>query len=226
MSQRRIGPKVGPKVNGNRVIDLHAMAQDPAMVALARARQALVEWGPWEELDITDAPPELGLDRAVRNARCCVYLRGVTSDTFCAVDRETDKVIPVPILHLAVIPHQGLPDMSWEDLQRIKNEMAGEKCLTLELYPEEERRLDMPERHLWAFPPGFRLSLGFTAMQQHVDPAGEAIEGETVAPPTALSENVRDALGLPSAVEDQASEAQAADELAALRASMVKRDVK
>lgn len=50
----------------------------------------------------------------------------------------------------------------WRELQRVKNELCGPECEALELYPAEGRLHDSADQfHLWVFPAGLRLPLGF-----------------------------------------------------------------
>lgn len=51
----------------------------------------------------------------------------------------------------------------WRDLQRIKNELAGEEVEAVELFPAESRLVDTANQTwLWCFPPGGYLPLGFS----------------------------------------------------------------
>lgn len=52
----------------------------------------------------------------------------------------------------------------WRHFQRIKNELVGEECEAVELYPAEGRKVDMSNKyHLWCCTdPTFRFPLGFT----------------------------------------------------------------
>lgn len=50
----------------------------------------------------------------------------------------------------------------WRELQRIKNELCGEECEAVEIYPAESRLHDSADQyHLWVFPKGERIPLGF-----------------------------------------------------------------
>lgn len=50
----------------------------------------------------------------------------------------------------------------WRELQRIKNEICGEQCDAIELYPAESRRHDTADQfHLWVLEPGVILPVGF-----------------------------------------------------------------
>jgi hypothetical protein len=50
----------------------------------------------------------------------------------------------------------------WRDLQRIKNDIAGEDAEAVELFPTEKRLVDTANQQwLWVLPPGKRFPFGF-----------------------------------------------------------------
>lgn len=67
------------------------------------------------------------------------------------------------IVHLSIkrLDKEAVHD--WRDFQRIKNELVGEECDGLELYPAESRRIDAANQyHLWVVKdPKVRLPVGF-----------------------------------------------------------------
>lgn len=64
--------------------------------------------------------------------------------------------------HISLRRNDRKPTMPWRDLQRIKNELAGENTEAIELYPAEERVVDCAnQRHLWVWPPGERIEIGW-----------------------------------------------------------------
>jgi len=49
----------------------------------------------------------------------------------------------------------------WDDLQRIKNELAGEDRTAIEVFPTVSDLVDKaPMRHLWVLPSGYALPFG------------------------------------------------------------------
>ena len=56
------------------------------------------------------------------------------------------------------------PIHDWRDLQRIKNDVVGEECEAMEIYPAESRLMDTANQyHLFAFTnPKNRIPVGFT----------------------------------------------------------------
>jgi len=68
------------------------------------------------------------------------------------------------IVQLNIRRRDGKPIFrDWRHFQRIKNEIVGEECEGLELYPAESRLVDTSNKyHLWCFTdPTFRVPLGF-----------------------------------------------------------------
>jgi len=65
------------------------------------------------------------------------------------------------IIHLAVERLDKKPIRKWADLQRIKNEIAGDNIEGCELFPSEKRRLDNNKIHLWCLPPDQVFPFGF-----------------------------------------------------------------
>ena len=65
--------------------------------------------------------------------------------------------------HLSIKRIDQQPVHDWRDLQRIKNQLLGEQCEAVEIYPAEERRVDAANQyHLWgSTDPTYRLGLGF-----------------------------------------------------------------
>lgn len=66
------------------------------------------------------------------------------------------------LVHLSIRRNDRLPVTDWRHKQKIKNELAGEDCEAVELYPAEDRLVDTSNQfHLWCFPPGFRVPVGY-----------------------------------------------------------------
>jgi hypothetical protein len=63
---------------------------------------------------------------------------------------------------LSIKRHDRQPIMPWRHMQQMKNEVCGPEREGIELYPAESRLADNAnEYHLWVFPEGYRLPLGF-----------------------------------------------------------------
>jgi hypothetical protein len=65
------------------------------------------------------------------------------------------------VMHLSVKTHDKAPRHDWRDLQRIKNELAGEAFDAVEVYPAESKLVDTSNQyHLFVFS-AYRLPFGF-----------------------------------------------------------------
>lgn len=66
-------------------------------------------------------------------------------------------------MHLNIRRRDGSHDTrDWRHFQEIKNQLAGPECEAIELYPAESRKVDTSNKfHLWCFPPGERLPIGW-----------------------------------------------------------------
>ncbi len=64
-------------------------------------------------------------------------------------------------LHIAIKRVDGQPIVaSWDVLQAIKNDIAGQEAYAVEVFPEVDRTVyEENMRHLWVFPEGERLDL-------------------------------------------------------------------
>lgn len=76
------------------------------------------------------------------------------------------------LVHLNIRRRDGAHDIrDWRHFQRIKNELIGEECEAIELYPAESRLVDTSNKfHLWAIAdPKFRFPIGFDDRQVQDD---------------------------------------------------------
>ncbi len=78
----------------------------------------------------------------------------------------------------------------WRDLQRIKNELVGPECDAIEIYPAESRLHDAADQwHLWVFPEGAPLPIGFLeryVSESHPGPTGSQRKFDRDAKPDDL----------------------------------------
>jgi hypothetical protein len=68
------------------------------------------------------------------------------------------------LIHLNIRRRDGGPILrDWRHFQQIKNELIGEECEAVELYPAESRLVDTSNKfHLWGIvDPNYRFPLGF-----------------------------------------------------------------
>lgn len=87
------------------------------------------------------------------------------------------------LVHLSIKRRDKAPIEDWRDMQRIKNELVGEECEGVELYPAESRLVDSANQyHLWVVDdPEFRWPVGFQERFVHdgngnTDPENGAIQ--------------------------------------------------
>jgi hypothetical protein len=65
------------------------------------------------------------------------------------------------MITLGIASHDGCARHDWRDFQAIKNQLAGEECEAVELFPAESRLLDPSNYYtLWCFPGVKRLRIG------------------------------------------------------------------
>ena len=69
------------------------------------------------------------------------------------------------IVHLSIKRRDRKPVHAWRDLQEIKNQIVGEECEGIELYPAESRKVDTAcQYHLWVITDTeYRFPLGFNS---------------------------------------------------------------
>lgn len=114
--------------------------------AEARARSS-GDWGPWEKFEFPHGTVGAGWSRhftAVHKNRVFSVLDGTRQDG---------------TRHLAVTSlSQERP--SWWEMQRIKNEIAGEDATAIEVYPPQSEAVDGADMfHIWVLPSGLTFGL-------------------------------------------------------------------
>jgi len=92
--------------------------------------------------------------------------------------REDGKEGFVNLVHLSIKRIDRKPVHDWRDLQRIKNQLLGEECEAMELYPAESRLVDTANQyHLWGYDdPKLRAPFGFPGPRV-VDDTAPAVTG-------------------------------------------------
>ena len=133
-----------------------------------------VPWTPFERCEIPTGgvhdvdPPDLLLINS--RYQVAVYVRG--------------NLEPFgPIVHLSFKVHDRQAHHDWRDIQRLKNEICGDECDAVEIYPAESKLVDGANQyHLFVFgtykiPFGFQERLvsdeGWEKSQQRPWPEGE-----------------------------------------------------
>jgi hypothetical protein len=80
------------------------------------------------------------------------------------------RIIQGNLIHLNIRRRDGGPIMrDWRHFQQIKNELIGEECEAVELYPAESRKVDTSNKfHLWGVKdPTFRFPIGMDVRDVH-----------------------------------------------------------
>lgn len=81
----------------------------------------------------------------------------------------------------------------WRHLQRIKNELCGDDCEAVEIYPAESRLVDASNQyHLFVFPKGYQLPFGYEDRDVSDVPYGKNKNRPFDDPPPDLNDNVTD----------------------------------
>jgi len=86
------------------------------------------------------------------------------NDTYQVQRREMEG----GLVHINIWRRDGGPILrDWRHFQQIKNEMLGEECEAIELYPAESRKVDASNKyHLWGYAdPSWRFPIGMETRQ-------------------------------------------------------------
>ena len=84
------------------------------------------------------------------------------------------------VIHLSIRIDMGKTHLrDWRDFQVIKNELVGDEHQAVEIYPQESRLHDMVNIfHLWVFPEGFGLQLGWWDRDVGDEDDDEVLKGQ------------------------------------------------
>lgn len=88
-------------------------------------------------------------------------------------------------VHLNIRRVDGYPGRDWRHFQQIKNELVGEECEGVELYPAESRLVDQSNKyHLFVCgDPTFRWPFGWTTRDVDYAAAAAGLRGMRQRPP-------------------------------------------
>lgn len=79
------------------------------------------------------------------------------------------------LTHLSIKRYDRAPCRNWRHFQQVKNEICGETAEAVEVYPAEARLADNANQyHLFAFPEGFTIPIGFGSGMLTSDDDAEA----------------------------------------------------
>jgi len=95
------------------------------------------EWGPWETLHFPAGTIGLGWSFTITTAH--------RNRVFSVLDRPAEA----GVRHLAVSSLSGTRP-TWREMQRIKNELAGQDATAIEVYPPQDQLVDEADMfHIW-----------------------------------------------------------------------------
>ena len=132
------------------------------------------KWQPLKRANSLKAPSETLI------AHCMSYNGRTREETIADLDEDASRcecwindIYQVQVrplgddgahVQLNIRRRDGGPIMrDWRHFQQIKNELIGEECEAVELYPAESRKVDTCNKfHLWGVrDPSFRFPMGF-----------------------------------------------------------------
>lgn len=135
----------------------------PESEMISNAEQFARRWADGDQT-LRDTFP--AADAATARAAIFDYFRDIReNETVLKNDTYQVNVRKVSdgCLHLSIKRCDRQPIHDWRDLQDIKNQIVGEECEAIELYPAESRRVDTANQfHLWASTDDkFRFPIGW-----------------------------------------------------------------
>jgi len=110
-------------------------------------------WTPLEPARLTNVDTdEVGFEKVYMNDLYTVLVRSLEP-------RSED--LP-KMTHLSFRRNDRKACIDWRHKQYIKNELCGEECEAVEVFPAESRLVDTSNQyHLWVFEEGYSLPFGF-----------------------------------------------------------------
>jgi hypothetical protein len=130
--------------------------QLPIGVLRRMAREPMT---PFEAQDVSDIP-----------GRCTLVSNERWSPIAYVNNRYTVQISTVAtaigeVMHLWIRHHAGEMPRAWSDLQRIKNEIAGNERAAVEVFPPASELVDSANMaHLWVFPEDYVIPFQVAAM--------------------------------------------------------------
>ena len=135
-------------MNRPRPVDELSRAERRHLLKREEKRRRTGQWGPWETLTV----PAGSMGRSGWGATVTtVHRNGV----FSVLDRMDFS----GARHLSISSLTGTRPTWWE-MQRIKNDLAGEEATAVEVYPPQQEVVDGADMfHLWVLPGPLPFSL-------------------------------------------------------------------
>lgn len=124
----------------NPAIEHLPRQQRRAILALEAKRRASGNWPAWETIPLPNGTGGEGWNKDVNAAH--------RNEVFCVLQRTVGNAI-----HLAVSSLSGIRP-TWHEMQRIKDELAGEDKTAIEVYPPRSEIVDEADMfHIWVVDP-------------------------------------------------------------------------
>lgn len=121
--------------------------QRRVVIANEERRRKTGDWGPWERVEVPNGGPGDSWLRSVRVAH--------RNQVFAVLVRDAGG----GVTHYAISSGSGVRPTWWE-MQRIKNELAGEQATAVEVYPPQAEVVDGADMfHFWVMPEALPFSL-------------------------------------------------------------------
>lgn len=97
------------------------------------------------------------------------------------------------------LSHDGSADIPWATKQEIKNELFGEDRVAIEIFPSQDRLVDVTDTyHLWILPKGMQLPFGIHPKDHQGKPVNRGNNGnmQKLVENTKISQERRNLDGL------------------------------
>lgn len=138
--------------------------EQAALLACERKRRRSGEWGPWETLTLMPGQAGSGWAAFITTAHC--------NKVFSVLDRPAEG----GVRHLAVSSLSG-KRLTWPEMQRIKDELAGLDATAIEVYPPRDHVIDGADMfHIWVL----RGRLPFGLHLDTIPPAATELRAQSI----------------------------------------------
>lgn len=125
-------------MSGNRAMAHLAKKEQQRLLNIERKFRASGDWGAWECLPV--APGSAG-----RGGWASYVTKAYRNRCFAVLYRQAEA----GVVHLAVSSLSGVRPTWWE-MQRIKDDLAGEDATAVEVYPPKSQVVDEADMfHIW-----------------------------------------------------------------------------
>ena len=158
-----------PRVKLDRQQILRLLDGYPVQVAtevgLLEFEATQEEWRPLRRIEVPPHMRDLSMTRGTSINELW------TNDTYEVMVSYLDGKSPDSGWHLSIKRYDRAAVRNWRHFQQMKNEICGDMCEGLELFPSEGRLADNANQyHLWVMPLGEPIPIGFEGGMTIMDP--------------------------------------------------------